>query len=541
MTHGMIKEEQIAIDKVRVRRALISVYDKTGLDVLASVLQKHGIELYSTGGTEKYLRDLGISVSSISDLTQSPEVFDGRVKTLHPAVHGGLLFRRELPSHVAQAEEQGIGPIDLLIVNLYPFEQTVAKPGATEEEIVEQIDIGGPAMLRSAAKNFRGVTLLTDPSQYGRFISQLDALGGSTDLALRFDLAREAFERVAQYDRAIADYFQTIARNGAARAKPSLNVSLPLIQTLRYGENPQQRAALYGKDFPKICTQLWGKELSYNNILDISSAIGLIAEFFPQQSSTVVAAIVKHTNPCGVAEGSDPLNAFNRAFSTDPESPFGGIIVINAPMDAQLAERLNEFFSEVILAPEYTAGALEVLKKKKDRRIIHYDPEHLKQTINAMAELRSVIGGILYQDSDKELSSNSEISSVTTHPLDEAAKRGLYFAWKVVKHQKSNAIAFCGMEDGFARTIGLGAGQTSRVESSRIAVEHAARHGLSLKGSIVASDAFFPFADGLIEAANAGAIAAIEPGGSVRDQEVIQAAEERGMALVMTGMRHFKH
>jgi phosphoribosylaminoimidazolecarboxamide formyltransferase/IMP cyclohydrolase len=542
MTHGTAKEEQIAINNVRVRRALISVYDKTGLDVLASVLQKHGVELYSTGGTEKYLRDLGVPVSSVSDLTQSPEVFDGRVKTLHPIIHGGLLFRRELPSHVAQAEEQGIGPIDLLIVNLYPFEQTVAKPGATEEEIVEQIDIGGPAMLRSAAKNFRGVTLLTDPSQYGRFISQLNDLDGSTDLAFRSDLAREAFERVAQYDRAIADYFHSIAHhNGEVKAKPSLDVSLPLIQTLRYGENPQQRAALYGKDFQKICTQLWGKELSYNNILDTSAALGLIAEFLPQESSTVVAAIIKHTNPCGVAEGSNPLDAFNRAFSTDPESPFGGIIVLNAPLDKPLAERLNEFFSEVILAPEYAPDALEVLKKKKDRRIIQYTPEHLQQTISAMAELRSVIGGILYQDSDKELSSNSGITSVTTHPLDEAAKRGLSIAWKVVKHLKSNAIAFCGIEDGFARTFGLGAGQTSRVESSRIAVEHAARHGLSLKGSFVASDAFFPFADGLIEAANAGAVAAIEPGGSVRDQEVIQAAEERGMALVMTGMRHFKH
>ncbi len=539
MSHQAGTEKEIEIDRIPIRRALISVSDKSGLDKLAKSLAERGVEIYSTGGTEKYLRGLGIPVTSVSDLTQSPEVFDGRLKTLHPIVHGGLLFRRELPSHVQQAVEHNIAAIDLMVVNLYPFEETRAKVGATDAEIIEQIDIGGPAMLRSAGKNFRGVTLLTDASQYDRFITELESSDGATSLALRFELAVEAFEQVAKYDRAIADYFLG-KKPGQAEACPTqLSVSLPQIQSLRYGENPQQKAALYGEGFSKICTQLWGKELSYNNILDSSAALGLISEF--SDSSMTVAAIVKHTNPCGVAEGESGLDAFNRAFSTDPESPFGGIIVLNAPLDAPLAERLNEFFSEVILAPEFSEGALGILKKKKDRRLIGYNPEALNAAISSMVELRSVIGGVLYQETDKELLTNSAITSVTSHSVADGTKRGLMFAWKVVKHLKSNAIAFCGIENGFARTLGLGAGQTSRVESSRLAVERAKHHGLDLAGSFVASDAFYPFADGLLEAADAGAIAAIEPGGSVRDAEVIAAAESRGMALVMTGMRHFKH
>jgi phosphoribosylaminoimidazolecarboxamide formyltransferase/IMP cyclohydrolase len=531
-------EKKIEIDRIPIRRALVSVFDKSGLDVLARALAKYGVEIYSTGGTESYLKGLGLEVHSVTELTKFPEMLDGRVKTLHPMVHGGLLFRRELASHVEQAREHGIGAIDLLVSNLYPFEQTLSKPGATQEEIIEQIDIGGPAMLRSAAKNFRGVALLTDPEQYNEFLEKFESLEGATDLALRFQLARDAFEQVAKYDRAIADYFH----NGEAIASPVLRVALPLVQTLRYGENPQQKAALYGKEFGKICTQLWGKELSYNNILDTSAALGLIAEFItPSSTSSHVAAIVKHTNPCGVAEGESGLDAFNRAFSTDPESPFGGIIALNSRMDAALAERLNEFFSEVVLAPEFDDDALVILKRKKDRRLIRYDPWELLKSISGMVELRSVIGGVLYQETDKELLSNSEFTSVTSHSAGEPMKRGLLFAWKVVKHLKSNAIAFCGIENGFARTLGLGAGQTSRVESSRLAVERARHHGLDLAGSFVASDAFYPFADGLIAAAAAGAIAAIEPGGSMRDAEVIAAAEQRGMALVMTGMRHFRH
>ncbi|MDP4199947.1 MAG: bifunctional phosphoribosylaminoimidazolecarboxamide formyltransferase/IMP cyclohydrolase [Bacteroidota bacterium] len=531
-------EVTIAVDRIPIRRALISVFDKMGLDRVANSLAERGVEIWSTGGTEKYLRGLGIAVRSVSDVTQSPEVFDGRLKTLHPVVHGGLLFRRELASHVEQAAEHGIPPIDLLIVNLYPFEETRAKVGATQEDIIEQIDIGGPAMLRSAAKNFRGVALLTSPMQYERFLSEIER-EGSTSSAFRFDLAREGFELVAHYDKAIADYFRSIPNNGSARTADRLEISLPLIQSLRYGENPQQQAALYGEELPKICRQLWGKELSYNNILDMSSALGLIAEFLPYDKT--VAAIIKHMNPCGVAEGSDPLDAFNRAFETDPESPFGGIIAVNAPIDGALAERLNAFFSEVILAPEFSPEALELLKKKKDRRLIRFDPDQLQRAVHGMVEVRSVIGGILRQSTDRELLSNSALSSVTSHAVTDGPKHGLTFANKVVKHLKSNAIAFCGMQDGFARTLGLGAGQTSRVESVRIAIEHANRNGLDLRGSFVASDAFFPFADSLNAIAEAGAAAVIEPGGSVRDAEVVKAAEERGIALVMTGQRHFRH
>jgi phosphoribosylaminoimidazolecarboxamide formyltransferase/IMP cyclohydrolase len=544
MSVAASEEKQIAINKVHIRRALISVSDKTGLQELAEALAARDVEIYSTGGTEQFLRDRGVPVRSVTELTDSPEVFDGRLKTLHPMVHGGLLYRRELPSHVAQAEEHGIQSIDLLVVNLYPFEETRAKVGATSEQIIENIDIGGPAMLRSAAKNFRGVALLTDPAQYPGFLEQYDSLGGLTDLTLRLQLAREAFSQVAKYDNAIADYFAEYAASKNGQSESSLKIDLPLIQTLRYGENPQQRASLYGSDFSKLCNQVWGKELSYNNILDASAALSLISEF--AGSERPVCAIIKHTNPCGVAEGGDILEAFNRAFTTDPESPFGGIIVSTHDISKELAERLNEFFSEVILAPSYSAEALEVLKKKKDRRLIEYRPDELRRILANMREVRSVVGGILSQDADRDLlptetSTDFEFRSVTTHPLSAELERAALFAWKVVKHLKSNAIAYCGIEAGFARTLGLGAGQTSRVESSRLAIEHARRHGLSLTGCVVASDAFFPFADGLIEAANAGAIAAIEPGGSVRDTEVIAAAEERGVALVMTGMRHFKH
>jgi phosphoribosylaminoimidazolecarboxamide formyltransferase / IMP cyclohydrolase len=530
-------ETVLQIDRIPVRRALISVFDKTGLDDLAKALAAKGVEIWSTGGTEKYLRGLGIEVLSVSDVTKSPEVFDGRLKTLHPMVHGGLLYRRELQSHVDQAREHGIGAIDLLVSNLYPFEETRAKPGATQQEIIEQIDIGGPAMLRSAAKNYRGVALLTSPSQYSRFLSEFNGDGATTE-ATRFTFAKEAFSLVAHYDNAIADYFASLSSNGSGHTKERLDLSLPLIQSLRYGENPHQQAALYGNDLQKITKQLWGKELSYNNILDMSAALGLIAEF---DDSRTVAAIIKHTNPCGVAEGSDGLDAFNRAFTTDPESPFGGIIVLNVAVDSALAARLNEFFSEVILAPKFNDDALELLKKKKDRRLIQIDFAELRASVERMVELRSVIGGVLEQNTDREILSNSALTSVTSHSVTDSLRGGLIFANKIVKHLKSNAIAFCGLEGGFARTLGLGAGQTSRVEAARIAVQHADHHGLSLKGSFVASDAFFPFADGLIACSEAGAVAAIEPGGSVRDAEVIAAAEERGMALAMTGMRHFKH
>ena len=529
----------LSLDRVPIRRAIISVYDKSGLDTLAKSLAARGVELYSTGGTEKYLTGLGLSVMSISDFTNSPEIFEGRLKTLHPKVHGGLLFRRTAPAHLDQAEAHGILPIDLLIVNLYPFEQTVARPGATEDEIIEQIDIGGPAMLRSAAKNFEAVALLSSPRQYRSFLDTMDRLDGSTDFALRKTLAREGFELVAHYDRAIANYFESRPSNGASHPVERLEVSLPLIQPLRYGENPHQRAALYGDEFPNICSQLWGKELSYNNILDTSAALALIAEFL--DSPQDVAAIIKHTNPCGVAEGSSPLDAFQRAFTTDPESPFGGIIIFNRPLDSAMAERLNQFFSEVVLAPDFREDALDLLKRKKDRRLIRFKTDELGRAILNMQELRSVIGGVLVQTPDTEFATNSALTSVTSHSATNEATGGLRFAMKIAKHLKSNAIAFCRIENGFYRTVGLGAGQTSRVEATRIAVEQARRYGLPLEGSFVASDAFYPFADSMLEAADAGAVAVIEPGGSIRDPEVIQAAEDRGIALVMTGVRHFHH
>ncbi len=536
-------KDSLSLDQVPIRRALISVYDKHGLDILARALTARGVKLFSTGGTEKYLRGLGAPVTSISELTHSSEIFDGRLKTLHPMVHGGLLFRRDVPSHLEEAAANGILPIDLLVVNLYPFEETVKKPGASEAEIIEQIDIGGPAMLRSAAKNFAAVALLTDPNQYKDFIDKMDGTDGATDLKLRKKLAQEGFELVARYDRAIANYFLGQAKQDSTR----LDISLPLIQSLRYGENPHQQAALYGNDFNKICTQLWGKELSYNNILDTSAALGLIAEFLPSSFSPhpssfpKVAAIIKHTNPCGVSEGASALDAFERAFTTDPESPFGGIIIINTTIDAPLAERLNQFFSEVILAPRYDDDALAILKRKKDRRLLTFAPNHLIDTLSNMNEVRTVVGGVLFQTTDAEVVTNSEFISVTSHSVTDEMRCGLLFAMKIVKHLKSNAIAFCAFENNFARTVAVGAGQTSRVESTRIAIEHARRHGLSLEGSFVASDAFYPFADSMIEAANAGAKAVIQPGGSVRDAEVIQAAEECGIALVMTGMRHFRH
>jgi phosphoribosylaminoimidazolecarboxamide formyltransferase / IMP cyclohydrolase len=531
----------VAPDLVPIRRALISVYDKRGLDVLARELSARSIELFSTGGTEKYLRSLGLPVTSISELTNSPEIFDGRLKTLHPKVHGGLLFRREIPSHIEEAIANDILPIDLLVGNLYPFEETTAKPGATEAEIIEQIDIGGPAMLRSAAKNFQSVTLLSSPDQYKGFLEMLASLNGETDITYRKELAAEGFEHVARYDRVIADYFQDGLSIDHGNVPNRLELSLPLISSLRYGENPHQHAALYGYDFSKICNQLWGKELSYNNILDSSAALGFMAEFLPADLSRPVAAIIKHTNPCGVAEGASALDAFERAFTTDPESPFGGIIILSTTIDAPLAERLNEFFSEVILAPSYTTDALAILKRKKDRRLLTYIPAQLKASLSTMNDVRSVVGGVLFQTTDTEIVTNSELISVTTHSVTHEMTRGLLFAMKIVKHLKSNAIAFCAYENGFARTVAVGAGQTSRVESTRIAIEHAHRHGLSLKGSFVASDAFYPFADSMIEAANAGATAVIQPGGSMRDAEVIQAAEENGIALVMTGMRHFRH
>jgi phosphoribosylaminoimidazolecarboxamide formyltransferase/IMP cyclohydrolase len=510
------------IENIKIKTALLSVSDKSELITLAEALAAHRVELYSTGGTEKFLRDNGFIVKSVTDLTNFPEMMDGRVKTLHPMIHGGLLYRRDLPEHAAQAKAHSIQALDLLVVNLYPFEETLAKEGSTHEDIIENIDIGGPAMLRSAGKNYEGVALLTSPSQYTDFIIELKQNNGAISHEMRLALAGEAFEQVANYDRTIADYF-------------SSNKKI----ILRYGENPHQSATVSGESLDKLYHQLWGKELSYNNYLDSSASLLLISEFL--DSKKTVVGIIKHTNPCGIAEGKDVLDAFERAFATDTESPFGGIIVMNRPCSEGLAMRINEFFSEVVLAPSYEEKALAILKKKKDRRLLTFDPAELARQIAGAKDVRSIVGGMLEQESDNQLFSNAEMKSVTKRPVSDDEHDGLLFAWKICKHVKSNAIVYVQSENGFARTIGIGCGQTSRVASSRLAVANATRFGHSLKGSLVASDAFFPFADGLLEAADAGAIAVIEPGGSVRDEEVIRAAEERNISLVMTGMRHFKH
>ncbi|HYM19567.1 MAG TPA: bifunctional phosphoribosylaminoimidazolecarboxamide formyltransferase/IMP cyclohydrolase [Candidatus Kapabacteria bacterium] len=507
---------------IKIKTAIISVSDKSGLKGLAEILIKHHVELYSTGGTERFLREHGFDVKSITDLTNFPEMMDGRVKTLHPAVHGGLLYRRDDPIHVVQATEHKIKPIDLLVVNLYPFEATVANPNSTHEEIVENIDIGGPAMLRSAAKNYDSVTLLTSPAQYPTFIEEFSANDGKTGNQLRLKLAAEAFEHVVRYDRAIADYF--IGYTGAR---------------LRYGENPHQKAIVSGSELRGLYDQLWGKELSFNNYIDASASLELIGEFTDEKKAVV--GIIKHTNPCGIAEGSDVLDAFERAFKTDTESPFGGIIVMNRACTKVLAERINEFFSEVILAPSFDDDALDILKKKKDRRLLKFNADLLTATLAREQQSRSIVGGTLTQDRDHSLVAASELVSVTKRAVTPEELETLIFAWKVCKHVKSNAIVYARTDGGFAHTVGIGGGQTSRVASSRIAAANAKRFGHDLKGSFVASDAFFPFADGLVEAADAGAVAVIEPGGSVRDAEVIAAANERNVALVLTGMRHFKH
>lgn len=517
-----------------VTRALISVSDKTGLDPLLEVLAKFNVEIISTGGTEVYIRNAGYTVKNISELTGFPEIMDGRLKTLHPSVHGAFLFKRDVAEHKRQALENNIVPIDLLVLNLYPFEATIAKEGVTHEEIIENIDIGGPAMLRSAGKNYESVALLTSPSQYASFIEEFESHYGGTTHEMRLRLASEAFAHVAEYDMIIARYFETIS----PRSQQQLLINAPRIAVLRYGENPHQNAAVYGKDVPSVYLQLWGKELSYNNYLDASASLQIISEFL--DSTKAVVGIVKHTNPCGIAEGKDVLDAFEMAFATDTESPFGGIIVTNQEFTHSLALRVNEFFSEVIIAPSYSDEALQVLKKKKDRRIIQFDPTLLINCIDTN-EVRSIAGGILLQDTNTKLMLHSEPVKATTHEATNEQYEALLFAWKVCKHVKSNAIVYARNDGGFVRTVGIGCGQTSRVASSRLAISTALRFGHSLAGSVVASDAFFPFADGLLEAADAGAVAVIQPGGSVRDEEVIAAAEDKKVALYMSGMRHFKH
>ncbi|WCJ59357.1 bifunctional phosphoribosylaminoimidazolecarboxamide formyltransferase/IMP cyclohydrolase [Fontisphaera persica] len=513
----------------KIQRALLSVSDKTGLLPLAQTLVEAGVELISTGGTAKALREAGLPVKDISAHTGFPEMMDGRVKTLHPKIHGGLLCIRGNPEHEAAARQHDIAMIDLVVVNLYPFEQTVARPQVTLHEAIENIDIGGPSMLRSAAKNHESVTVVVDPADYGVVAEQIKAQGNTT-LELRRRLAAKVFARTAAYDAAIAAHL-TAQFEGAPAVPPALGITAPLVQPLRYGENPHQAAALYG-GFKSFYQQLHGKELSYNNILDLTAAAHLIAEF---EGQAPTLAILKHTNPCGVGQGASLREAWDKAYATDRQAPFGGIIAVNRALDAACAEAIAEIFSEVIIAPAFEEGALAVLQKKKNLRLI----QMLKSPAqSAPWEVRSVgAQSYLWQQRDATIASRSQMKVVTRREPSEAEWQAMLFGWRVVKHVKSNAIVYAAAD----RTLGIGAGQMSRVDASRIAVWKAGEAGLSLQGSVVCSDAFFPFPDGLVAAAEAGATAAIQPGGSMRDAEVIAAADARGLAMVFTGMRHFRH
>ena len=512
--------------------ALLSVSDKRGLaEFAASLVRDHGFTLLSTGGTARALVDSGLPVTEVGAYTGFPEIMDGRVKTLHPKIHGGLLCRRDKPSHLADAARNGIEMIDLVVVNLYPFEETVARPGVGFEEAVENIDIGGPSMLRSAAKNHESVTVVCDPADYAAVLA---AMAGDASVLreLRRRLALKVFQRTAAYDAAISRYLELEAAGPDLESLGGFSAELRLswkkAQSLRYGENPHQKAALYGT-FHEHYQQLQGKELSYNNLLDITSATYLIGEF---ERPTV--AILKHTNPCGVGSADTLGQAWDKAYATDRQAPFGGIIIVNRTIDKGLAATIADIFTEVIIAPRFDPEALAILGKKKGLRLMVAKGG---MGADALQEIRSVVGGVLVQDRDRMLGDRSAYRVVTRRQPTAEEWDSMLFGWKVGKHVKSNSIVYCRGE----QTLGIGAGQMARVDSSRIAVWKAGAAGLDLKGSTVASEALFPFADGLIAAADAGATAAIQPGGSIRDPEVIEAANARAMAMVFTAIRHFRH
>ena len=521
--------------------ALISVSDKTGVVELARGLAAIGVKLLSTGGTAKLLAEAGLPVTEVAGHTGFPEMLDGRVKTLHPAIHGGLLARRDVPAHMASLAEHGIATIDLLVVNLYPFEATVARPGCTLEDAIENIDIGGPAMVRSAAKNWKDVAVLTDASQYDGALAELKR-SGAVGAATKFALSVAAFNRIAQYDAAISDYLSSLQADGTRSAYPAQsNASFVKLQDLRYGENPHQSAAFYRDLHPApgslvTAQQLQGKELSYNNIADADAAWECVKSF-----DTPACVIVKHANPCGVALGADAAEAYAKAFKTDPTSAFGGIIAFNVELDATAAQQVAKQFVEVLIAPAFTPEALLVFAAKPNTRVLQIPlppggASAWAQGANAQ-DVKRVGSGLLVQSADNRDVQAGELKVVTTVKPTSSQMDDLLFAWKVAKHVKSNAIVFC----GGGMTLGVGAGQMSRIDSARIAGIKAENAGLSLKGSAVASDAFFPFRDGLDVVCDAGAACVIQPGGSVRDEEVIAAANERGVAMVFTGVRHFRH
>ncbi len=527
-------------DLAPMRRALISVSDKGGLLDFARALAERGVELLSTGGTSTMLREAGLAVRDVADVTGFPEMMDGRVKTLHPMVHGGLLALRDNPDHAKAMADHGIGAIDLLVVNLYPFEATVAK-GADYATCVENIDIGGPAMIRAAAKNHAYVSVVTDAQDYAAVLAELDANGGQTRYAFRQVLAQRAYALTAAYDAAVSGWMAGALGETAPRHRAFAGT---LAQTLRYGENPHQSAAFYtdGSDRAGVATakQWQGKELSYNNINDTDAAFELVAEFDPAQGPA--CAIIKHANPCGVARGETLIDAYRAAYDCDRTSAFGGIVALNRPLDAATAEEICQIFTEVVIAPGADDAAKAVFAAKKNLRLLTTDG--LPDPTSAGLTFRQVAGGFLVQDRDNGIIMPADLKVVTKRAPSAAEIADLLFAWKVAKHVKSNAIVY--VKGG--ATVGIGAGQMSRVDSTRIAARKSADMaealGLSeptVKGSVVASDAFFPFPDGLLTAAEAGATAVIQPGGSMRDADVIAAADAAGLAMVFTGQRHFRH
>ena len=525
--------------------ALISVSDKTGIVEFAQALHALGIKLLSTGGTAKLLADQGLPVTEVAEVTGFPEMLDGRVKTLHPKVHGGLLARRDVPAHMAALKAHAIDTIDLLVVNLYPFESTVAKPGCTLEDAIENIDIGGPAMVRSAAKNWKDVAVLTDDSQYAQVLAELK--DGGLTLKTKFALSVAAFNRISQYDGAISDYLssiqfdETVSVPARSLFPAQANSQFIKLQDLRYGENPHQQAAFYRDLYPApgslvSAVQLQGKELSYNNIADADAAWECVKSF-----DTPACVIVKHANPCGVAVGADALEAYSKAFQTDPTSAFGGIIAVNCELDERAALQMSKQFIEVLMAPSFTPEALAVFKSKVNVRILQIalppgGASDWDNGRNAM-DIKRVGSGLLMQTADNHELKLADLKVVTKLQPTPEQLQDLLFAWNIAKFVKSNAIVFC--KGGM--TMGVGAGQMSRLDSARIASIKAEHAGLSLKGTAVASDAFFPFRDGLDVVVDAGASCVIQPGGSMRDQEVIDAADERGVAMVYSGVRHFRH
>ncbi|MFZ0863711.1 MAG: bifunctional phosphoribosylaminoimidazolecarboxamide formyltransferase/IMP cyclohydrolase [Candidatus Sulfotelmatobacter sp.] len=516
----------------KIQRAILSVTDKTGLVDFARKLSALGVELISTGGTAKLLRDSKVNVKDISELAGFPEMLDGRVKTLHPKVHGGILHRRDDPKHVAAIAEHGIAPIDMVVVNLYAFEKTAAKPGVAFEELIENIDIGGPSMIRSAAKNFRDVAVVTSPSDYDSIADELSRSGGALSKATKWRLAQKAFATTAAYDSAIASTLELIPADSfqlqpeTAAFPPTLRFTLHKTLDLRYGENPHQKAAMYsdGSDVGVAnARQLQGKELSYNNIVDLQAAWDLAQEF-----DEPVCAIIKHTNPCGTATGKTLAEAYKRALACDPVSAFGGVIGVNRPIDAEAAEEMHKLFLEVIAAPAFDEAAKAKFASKKNLRLVQVTSANQKWV------LKNVSGGMLVQDADVRPLQDADLKVVTKRAPTPEETRALLFAWKVCKHVKSNAIVYA--RDG--QTVGVGAGQMSRVDSAKIG---AMKAQLPLQGTVAASDAFFPFPDGVEEIAKAGATAIIQPGGSQRDPEVIAAADRLGLAMLFTGVRHFRH